>query len=124
MTPAGHIGDCGNQDRTALDREDQEKGEPEKLNGSVAEPDFFRVLGVQPVLGRFYGKQDNRTGGPRVAVLGFDYWKRRYPGEDMESDEIPKVSQLIEDWEKQFQAQHLSKLRKIHDAIEALCRDW
>lgn len=56
-------------------------GEPERLTGSVADGDFFRVLRVQPVTGRLYGRADDRPGAPRVAVLGYGFWKRRFGGD-------------------------------------------
>src|SRR5436190_20968168 len=44
-------------------------GEPERLSGYVVEPEYFRVLGVEPLLGRLLDASDNRAGGARVAVV-------------------------------------------------------
>jgi putative ABC transport system permease protein len=57
------------------------QGEPERLNGSVADSELFRVLRVKPALGRFYGPKDDRPEGERVAVLGWGFWQRRFGGD-------------------------------------------
>jgi|CXWL01.1.fsa_nt_gi predicted permease len=56
-------------------------GEPVRLNGSVAEPDLFRVFQATPLLGRFYGADDNRAGAPSVAVISEGLWKRQFGSE-------------------------------------------
>jgi putative ABC transport system permease protein len=56
-------------------------GEPERLRGSVVEPDFFDVLRTPPLLGRVFTAEDNRVGGPRVAILSEGLWKRRFGGD-------------------------------------------
>jgi len=57
------------------------QGEPERLNGSVADSELFRVLRVKPALGRFYDARDDRPDGDRVAVLGWGFWQRRFGGD-------------------------------------------
>src|SRR6186713_682227 len=39
-------------------------GEPVRLIASIAEPDLFRVFQARPLLGRFYGADDDRPGAP------------------------------------------------------------
>jgi len=56
-------------------------GEPERLRGSVVEPDYFDVLRTPPLLGRVLAADDNRLGGPRVAVLSEGFWRRRFGGD-------------------------------------------
>jgi hypothetical protein len=53
-------------------------GAPERLQGSVVEPEFFDVLRVAPLLGRGLTADDNRLGGAHVAVIGEGFWKRRF----------------------------------------------
>ena len=53
-------------------------GEPERLTGAVADGEFFRVLGVKPVVGRFYGPADDRAGADRVAVISSGLWRDRF----------------------------------------------
>jgi len=57
------------------------EGEPERLLGNVVEPEFFEVLGVQPLLGRAMVPSDNIVGGPRVALLHHSFWLRRFNGD-------------------------------------------
>jgi len=42
---------------------------------------FFRVLGVQPLYGREFTRDEDREGGPAVAVLGFGLWKNMLHGD-------------------------------------------
>jgi predicted permease len=37
---------------------------------------FFRVLGVQPMIGREFSRQEDRSGGPAVVVLSHHFWRR------------------------------------------------
>jgi putative ABC transport system permease protein len=39
---------------------------------------FFPVMGVQPALGRWFAPEEDRPGAPRVALLGYDLWQRRF----------------------------------------------
>jgi predicted permease len=41
---------------------------------------FFRVLGVPPLLGHEFTPDDDRPGGPAVAVLAHDFWQRMFQG--------------------------------------------
>ncbi len=45
--------------------------EPVRLNVSAVSPDFFRVLGVQPILGHIFEK-------PNTAVISFSYWQKYF----------------------------------------------
>ena len=53
----------------------------ESLEGMVVTRDYFRVLGVQPVLGRTF--LDSETGFPAapVIVIGYDLWQRKFNGD-------------------------------------------
>src|SRR5213082_2816942 len=42
---------------------------------------FFSLLGVKPALGRFYGVDEDRLGGPRVVVLSHAFWKLQFGGD-------------------------------------------
>lgn len=39
---------------------------------------YFSVLGVTPFIGREFTADEDRLGGPPVAVLGFDLWRRAF----------------------------------------------
>ena len=43
---------------------------------------FFRVLGVQPLYGREFTKDEDREGGPAVAVLSYGLWKNMLHGDE------------------------------------------
>ena len=39
---------------------------------------FFRVLGIAPLIGREFSANEDRQGGPAVAVLSYALWKRAF----------------------------------------------
>jgi putative ABC transport system permease protein len=55
-------------------------GPPEQLLGRAVTADFFTVLGVQPLLGRTFSEDEDRTNAP-VAVISYRLWRRRYLGD-------------------------------------------
>lgn len=54
---------------------------PEQVKGIHVSADFFRVFGVSPVIGRDFIEEEDRPGGPRVAVLSNELWKTRFGGD-------------------------------------------
>jgi putative ABC transport system permease protein len=56
-------------------------GEPEELSVQFALPDIFKVLGVDPILGRALLPEDAEAGKPPVAVLSYGLWQRRFGGQ-------------------------------------------
>jgi predicted permease len=56
-------------------------GEPLALTGAEVSADFFRTLGVQPLLGRWFGAADDVPGAPRTVVLGAKLWHRQFGGD-------------------------------------------
>src|SRR5205823_3917541 len=53
-------------------------GGPERLHSLRVSADFFRTLGVQPVLGRGFTAEEDRPGGPNAVVLSHALWQRRF----------------------------------------------
>ena len=53
-------------------------GQPEHVDGKMVSADFFRVLGIHPVLGRDFDAQADRVGSAPVALLGGGLWSRRF----------------------------------------------
>jgi putative ABC transport system permease protein len=51
--------------------------EPTRTAVSTVSPDFLRVFGVQPILGRDFGAGDARKGAGPTALVSFGYWKER-----------------------------------------------
>jgi predicted permease len=52
--------------------------EPERFQGGTVTWNLFPMLGIQPVLGRQFRPEEDRPGGPRVVMLGYGVWQRRY----------------------------------------------
>jgi putative ABC transport system permease protein len=56
-------------------------GEARYAEGVFVSGDFFRVLGVQPLLGRTLGADDDRPGcGSPSAVVSYSFWRRELGG--------------------------------------------
>jgi predicted permease len=53
-------------------------GEPEMVIGYDFSADYFHVLGAKPELGRTILPEEDRPGGPNVAVLSDNIWRRRF----------------------------------------------
>ncbi len=54
------------------------QGEPQRVAGGGTTADFLRVLGIQPVLGRFFTAEEDSPGAPSVAVLTYSAWRQRF----------------------------------------------
>ena len=54
---------------------------PEKVDVSPVTSNFFPLLGVKPVLGRQFTKEEEAFRGPRVVMLSHELWQRRYGGD-------------------------------------------
>jgi predicted permease len=52
--------------------------QPERLNGLMVSAAFFPTLGVQPILGRTFSRDDDHPGAAPVVVLSGGLWKRRF----------------------------------------------
>jgi putative ABC transport system permease protein len=51
---------------------------PERITGQRVSADFFRTLGISPLLGRDFQASDDRFRGPNVAILSDRLWRRRF----------------------------------------------
>src|SRR5260370_1265692 len=56
-------------------------GQPEQLSGKKVTPNFFDVLGVQPVVGRPFTVEEDKSQTP-VVVLGYNLSRRRFGGDE------------------------------------------
>ena len=54
---------------------------PERVQGTRASADFFRALGVAPLLGRALTTEDEQPGRNHVAVIGYNLWRRDFGGD-------------------------------------------
>ena len=53
-------------------------GEAERVSAALVSEDFFRVMGLQPSLGRAFRGDEWKPGGPKVAILSDGLWQRRF----------------------------------------------
>ncbi len=56
-------------------------GEPEEIPAQLATTNLFSLLGVNPFKGRTFLPDDGQTGQPRVVVISYDLWQRRFGGD-------------------------------------------
>src|SRR5271165_2190384 len=56
-------------------------GEPEQVPAARVSDDFFGLLGVRPRYGRAFLPEDDRAGGPAVALISHSLWMRRFGGQ-------------------------------------------
>lgn len=63
----------GNADLTGL-------GEPERVQIALVDQRFFRLVDVQPLLGRTLHVADHEPGAPDVIVISHALWQRRFGG--------------------------------------------
>jgi putative ABC transport system permease protein len=56
-------------------------GPPERVDVSPVTANFLPLLGVDPVLGRHFTSEDEAVGGPKVVILSYGLWQRRYGGD-------------------------------------------
>jgi putative ABC transport system permease protein len=54
------------------------QGAPRLLLGYAVSANYLRILGVQPELGRLYTDQEDRPGGPPVALLSDSLWRTTF----------------------------------------------
>ena len=56
-------------------------GEPAVLNAQVVDAEFFRVLGVQPILGRPFRPEERDPALSDVVILSYGMWQTRFGGD-------------------------------------------
>jgi putative ABC transport system permease protein len=54
--------------------------QPERLRVQHFTEDYLPMLGITPVIGRGFSREDTDPGAPLVALLGYGYWQSRYGG--------------------------------------------
>ena len=55
--------------------------EAERLNGGMVTPNYFDLLGLNPIAGRPFANEETQPGNERVAVLSEGLWKRAFGGD-------------------------------------------
>ncbi len=54
------------------------RGEPQVVMGMSTTADYFRVLGIQPALGRTYTSAEDQPGAGKYAVLSYPLWQQLF----------------------------------------------
>lgn len=54
------------------------KNNPQRYTGGYVTEDFFKIIGVSPVLGRDFTAEDNKPGAEKVTILGDEIWRRDF----------------------------------------------
>ena len=58
------------------------RGEAERVAALSATANFFSVLGVDPIVGRTFQPGEDKPGAPKVVVLTYGTWQRRFGGDN------------------------------------------
>jgi putative ABC transport system permease protein len=53
---------------------------PQRVSGGRVSADFFRTLGVRPIIGRDFLESDDQQGAARVAIVSYGFWQERLGG--------------------------------------------
>jgi putative ABC transport system permease protein len=56
-------------------------GGPERSIAAYVTPGFFGLLGTKPLFGRDFSADEEQPGGPRVAILSYDYFTKQFGGD-------------------------------------------
>src|SRR5436189_689786 len=54
------------------------KNNPQRYTGGYVTEDFFKIIGVSPVLGRDFTAADNKPSAEKVTILGDEIWQRDF----------------------------------------------
>jgi putative ABC transport system permease protein len=66
----------GGVNRQSLDFTDA--GEPLQITGALCNAEFFEALGLQPLLGRAFTREEDQYGGPPLVLLTHGFWTRHF----------------------------------------------
>lgn len=57
------------------------EGEPVEIKGAAATAEFFNVMSTRVAFGRTFSSAETVKGGPRVVILGHDFWRSTFGGD-------------------------------------------
>src|SRR5467141_4663756 len=57
------------------------KNNLQRYTGGYVTEDFFRIVGVSPIMGRDFTADDNKPGTEKTTILGYEIWKRDFGGD-------------------------------------------
>src|ERR1700720_1095619 len=56
-------------------------GEPEQVDSLRVSDGTLPLLGVQPVVGRLFSREDDLPNNPKTVILTYGYWTRKFGGD-------------------------------------------
>jgi hypothetical protein len=68
------------------------KNNPQRYTGAYVTEDFFKIIGVSPVLGRDFRAEDNKPGAEKVTILGDEIWRRDFGADPTLSDKASELT--------------------------------
>lgn len=71
-------------------------GQPEALHSAAVSPNYFRVLGVSPQLGRTFVDGEDQPGHDHVIILSYELWERHFGSDPAILQRTVRVNR--EDW--------------------------
>ena len=57
-----------------------DRGEPDRVRGATVMSNYLSTLGTKPMLGRAFSSEDDRPGGPPVALVSYGLWQKHFGG--------------------------------------------
>src|SRR5205809_3049265 len=57
------------------------KNNPQRYTGAYVTEDFFKIIGVSPIMGRDFTADDNKPGAEKVTSLSHEIWQRDFNGD-------------------------------------------
>ena len=57
------------------------RGAPERLDSEKVTPNYFEVLGVQPILGRSFAPEEGTPGRDAEVILSYGLWQSKFAGD-------------------------------------------
>ncbi len=55
-------------------------GQSVEINGASVTPNFFHLLGIQPALGRSFGRGEDQAGRNQVVIVSYQFWQEKLGG--------------------------------------------
>jgi len=107
-------------------------GVPQPITGIMVTGNFFKTLGVQPMLGRLFTPDELLLNTRPVALLEYSFWKRQYGGDpnlvgkaiEIDKQPVTVIGVLPESFDFGAVFEPGTKVDVLTPAIEDQMRDW